>query len=95
MIRQSGEEPVVIEYLKEPPSRGRLTISYNLKGLILGLAMLAGAATAGYAADITGAGSTFVYPILCGALGRGQGQAEDERTEPVRRATARVRVTQR
>jgi arsenate reductase (glutaredoxin) len=24
MIRQSGEEPVVIEYLKEPPSRARL-----------------------------------------------------------------------
>ncbi|MEJ0092364.1 MAG: arsenate reductase (glutaredoxin) [Methylocella sp.] len=24
MIRQSGEEPVVIEYLKTPPSRGRL-----------------------------------------------------------------------
>jgi arsenate reductase (glutaredoxin) len=24
MIRQSGEEPVVIEYLKEPPSRERL-----------------------------------------------------------------------
>jgi arsenate reductase (glutaredoxin) len=25
MIRQSGEEPVVIEYLKNPPSRERLT----------------------------------------------------------------------
>ena len=25
MIRQSGEEPEVIEYLKTPPSRGRLT----------------------------------------------------------------------
>ena len=24
MIRQSGEEPVVIEYLKDPPSRSRL-----------------------------------------------------------------------
>jgi arsenate reductase (glutaredoxin) len=24
MIRQSGEEPVVIEYLKNPPSRARL-----------------------------------------------------------------------
>lgn len=24
MIRQSGEEPIVIEYLKDPPSRGRL-----------------------------------------------------------------------
>ena len=24
MIRQSGEEPVVIEYLKHPPSRARL-----------------------------------------------------------------------
>ncbi|MGX1791129.1 arsenate reductase (glutaredoxin) [Bosea sp. NPDC055332] len=24
MIRQSGEEPVVVEYLKEPPSRARL-----------------------------------------------------------------------
>ena len=24
MIRQSGEEPVVIEYLKDPPSRERL-----------------------------------------------------------------------
>jgi len=24
MIRQSGEEPFVIEYLKEPPTRGRL-----------------------------------------------------------------------
>ena len=24
MIRQSGEEPVVIEYLKDPPTRGRL-----------------------------------------------------------------------
>jgi arsenate reductase len=24
MIRQSGEEPVVIEYLKEPPSRAKL-----------------------------------------------------------------------
>jgi arsenate reductase (glutaredoxin) len=25
MIRQSGEEPVVIEYLKNPPSRARLS----------------------------------------------------------------------
>ena len=25
MIRQSGEEPIVIEYLKDPPSRERLT----------------------------------------------------------------------
>jgi arsenate reductase len=24
MIRQSGEEPVIIEYLKDPPTRGRL-----------------------------------------------------------------------
>lgn len=24
MIRQSGEEPVIVEYLKEPPSRARL-----------------------------------------------------------------------
>lgn len=41
-----------------------MTISCNLKRIGLGLIMLAGAATAGYAADITGAGSTFVYPIL-------------------------------
>jgi arsenate reductase len=39
MIRQSGEEPVVIEYLKTPPSRGQLTalaaaIGIPVRGLL-------------------------------------------------------------
>jgi arsenate reductase len=33
MIRQSGEIPVVIEYLKEPPSRARLSELVNAMGL--------------------------------------------------------------
>src|SRR5512138_1772067 len=33
MIRQSGEEPVVIEYLKNPPSRERLTELIHAMGL--------------------------------------------------------------
>ena len=33
MIRQSGEEPVVIEYLKEPPSRERLVELLHAMGL--------------------------------------------------------------
>ena len=41
-----------------------MTIRQNIKGIGLGLVMLAAASTAGLAADITGAGSTFVYPIL-------------------------------
>ncbi len=41
-----------------------MNIRQNIKGVSLGLVMLAAATTAGYAADITGAGSTFVYPIL-------------------------------
>lgn len=41
-----------------------MNIRQNIKGVSLSLVMLAAATTAGYAADITGAGSTFVYPIL-------------------------------
>lgn len=33
MIRQSGEEPVVIEYLKQPPSRARLVELLRAMGL--------------------------------------------------------------
>jgi arsenate reductase len=33
MIRQSGEEPVVIEYLKEPPSRERLVELLGAMGI--------------------------------------------------------------
>lgn len=33
MIQQSGEEPVVIEYLKNPPSRERLTQLMNAMGM--------------------------------------------------------------
>ncbi len=33
MIRQSGEEPVVIEYLKTPPSRGQLAELVAAMGL--------------------------------------------------------------
>jgi arsenate reductase len=33
MIRQSGEEPVVIEYLKEPPSRERLVELLRAMGI--------------------------------------------------------------
>ncbi|ASW05408.1 MULTISPECIES: arsenate reductase (glutaredoxin) [unclassified Rhizobium] len=33
MIRQSGEEPVVIEYLKTPPSRGQLAELIAAMGL--------------------------------------------------------------
>ena len=33
MIRQGGEEPVVIEYLKEPPSRARLTELITAMGI--------------------------------------------------------------
>ena len=33
MIRQSGEEPVVIEYLKEPPTRARLVDLLNAMGV--------------------------------------------------------------
>ena len=33
MIRQSGEEPVVIEYLKEPPSRERLVSLIKAMGI--------------------------------------------------------------
>ena len=33
MIRQSGEEPAVIEYLKSPPSRGRLVELIAAMGL--------------------------------------------------------------
>ena len=33
MIRQSGEEPVVIEYLKTPPSRGELVKLVSAMGL--------------------------------------------------------------
>ena len=33
MIRQSGEVPVVIEYLKNPPSRERLTQLMNAMGM--------------------------------------------------------------
>jgi arsenate reductase len=33
MIRQSGEEPVAIEYLKEPPSRERLVELLHAMGL--------------------------------------------------------------
>ncbi len=33
MIRQSGEEPVVIEYLKSPPSRARLTELIKAMGI--------------------------------------------------------------
>jgi arsenate reductase len=39
MIRQSGEEPVIVEYLKEPPSRARLValieaIGIGVRGLL-------------------------------------------------------------
>jgi len=33
MIRQSGEEPVVIEYLKEPPSRTKLVALIEAMGI--------------------------------------------------------------
>ena len=33
MIRQSGEEPVVIEYLKHPPDRARLVELINAMGI--------------------------------------------------------------
>jgi arsenate reductase len=33
MIRQSGEEPVVIEYLKNPPSRERLKALIQAMGI--------------------------------------------------------------
>ncbi|WAJ29762.1 arsenate reductase (glutaredoxin) [Antarcticirhabdus aurantiaca] len=33
MIRQSGEEPAIVEYLKEPPSRETLTELLNAMGL--------------------------------------------------------------
>ncbi len=33
MIRQSGEEPIVIEYLKEPPSRARLVALIGAMGI--------------------------------------------------------------
>lgn len=33
MIRQSGEEPVVIEYLQQPPSRARLTALIKALGI--------------------------------------------------------------
>jgi arsenate reductase (glutaredoxin) len=33
MIRQSGEEPVVIEYLEEPPTRERLVALLGLMGI--------------------------------------------------------------
>jgi len=33
MIRQSGEEPVVIEYLKDPPTRDRLVELLNAMGI--------------------------------------------------------------
>jgi arsenate reductase (glutaredoxin) len=33
MIRQSGEEPVIIEYLKDPPSRERLVELINAMGI--------------------------------------------------------------
>lgn len=33
MIRQSGEEPVVIEYLKNPPSRARLVELVKAMGI--------------------------------------------------------------
>jgi arsenate reductase len=33
MIRQSGEEPVVIEYLKEPPSRAKLVALIGEMGI--------------------------------------------------------------
>jgi arsenate reductase (glutaredoxin) len=38
MIRQSGEEPVVIEYLKNPPDRARLTGLITAIGISVGLA---------------------------------------------------------
>lgn len=41
-----------------------MNIRQNLRGISLGVAMLAAGMTAAHAADITGAGSTFVYPIL-------------------------------
>ncbi len=39
MIRQSGEEPVIVEYLKQPPSRARLvdlieTMGIGARGLL-------------------------------------------------------------
>lgn len=38
MIRQSGEDPVVIEYLKTPPSRGRLVeLAKAMNGPVRGL----------------------------------------------------------
>jgi arsenate reductase len=33
MIRQSGEEPVVIEYLRHPPDRARLVELINAMGI--------------------------------------------------------------
>jgi arsenate reductase len=33
MIRQSGEEPVIVEYLKEPPSRARLVALIEAMGI--------------------------------------------------------------
>lgn len=33
MIRQSGEEPVIVEYLKEPPSRARLVALLAAMGI--------------------------------------------------------------
>jgi arsenate reductase (glutaredoxin) len=33
MIRQSGEEPVIIEYLKVPPSRDRLAALIEVMGI--------------------------------------------------------------
>ena len=33
MIRQSGEEPEVIEYLKNPPGRNRLVELINAMGI--------------------------------------------------------------
>ena len=34
MIRQSGEEPIVIEYLKEPPSRDKLVALLDIDRLL-------------------------------------------------------------
>jgi arsenate reductase len=39
MIRQSGEEPVIVEYLKQPPDRARLralaqAIGVSIRGLL-------------------------------------------------------------
>ena len=55
MIRQSGEEPVVIEYLKTPPSRGKLVELIAAMGIgVYGLSAALVAASACFVIRMVG-----------------------------------------